>query len=75
MPADQPEVIDQDKLLGDFKDRYKRLIEDNQRMAKMIRGNEQQALKLQGAIETLEYCLGTENEAEPAPEVDNVDAA
>lgn len=75
MPADQPEVIDQDKLLGDFKDRYKRLIEDNQRMAKMIRNNEQQALKLQGAIETLEYCLGTENEAEPAPEVDNVDAA
>tara|TARA_A200000113_G_scaffold46135_1_gene37513 strand:- start:816 stop:1043 length:228 start_codon:yes stop_codon:yes gene_type:complete len=75
MPADQPEVIDQDKLLGDFKDRYKRLIEDNQRMAKMIRSNEQQALKLQGAIETLEYCLGTENEAEPAPEVDNVDAA
>ena len=75
MPADQPEVIDQDKLLGDFKDRYKRLIEDNQRMAKMIRGNEQQALKLQGAIETLESCLGTENEAEPAPEVDNVDAA
>ena len=75
MPADQPEVIDQDKLLGDFKDRYKRLIEDNQRMAKMIRNNEQQALKLQGAIETLEYCLGTENEAEPAPEVDNVAAA
>nr|BAR35390.1 hypothetical protein [uncultured Mediterranean phage uvMED] len=75
MPADQPEVIDQDKLLGDFKERYKRLIEDNQRMAKMIRNNEQQALKLQGAIETLEYCLGTENEAEPAPEVDNVDAA
>ena len=75
MPADQPEVIDQDKLLGDFKHRYKRLIEDNQRMAKMIRNNEQQALKLQGAIETLEYCLGTENEAEPAPEVDNVDAA
>ncbi len=75
MPADQPEVIDQDKLLGDFKERYKRLIEDNQRMAKMIRSNEQQALKLQGAIETLEYCLGTENEAEPAPEVDNVDAA
>ena len=75
MPADQPESVDQDKLLGDFKDRYKRLIEDNQRMAKMIRSNEQQALKLQGAIETLEYCLGTENEAEPAPEVDNVDAA
>ena len=75
MPADPPESVDQDKLLGDFQERYKRLIEDNQRMAKMIRSNEQQALKLQGAIETLEYCLGTENEAEPAPEVDNVDAA
>ena len=53
MPADQPESVDQDKLLGDFQERYKRLIEDNQRMAKMIRANEQQALKLQGAIETL----------------------
>tara|TARA_B100000927_G_scaffold201466_1_gene163117 strand:- start:3213 stop:3443 length:231 start_codon:yes stop_codon:yes gene_type:complete len=76
MPADQTETVDQEKLLGDFKDRYKRLIEDNQRMAKIIRNNEQQALKLQGAIETLEYCLGNgEEEAEAPPEVDNVDAA
>jgi|TARA_Y100000992_G_C21155419_1_gene438356 hypothetical protein len=75
MPADQPESVDQDKLLGDFQERYKRLIEDNQRMAKMIRANEQQALKLQGAIETLEYCLGKGEEADTGPEVDNVDAA
>ena len=38
-------------------------------MAQKIRQNEQQALKLQGAIETLEYIL-----SDGEPTVDNVDA-
>ena len=40
-------------------------------MAQKIRQNESQALKLQGAIETLEYILSDGNE----PTVDNVDAS
>ena len=57
MTADQPETVDQEKLLGDFKTRLAGMVEENQKMAQKIRSNEQQALKLQGAIETLEYIL------------------
>tara|TARA_B100000287_G_scaffold57555_1_gene50649 strand:+ start:2557 stop:2769 length:213 start_codon:yes stop_codon:yes gene_type:complete len=57
MTADVPETVDQEKLLNDFKTRLKAMVEENQQMAQKIRQNEQQALKLQGAIETLEYIL------------------
>ena len=42
------------------------MVEENQKMAQKIRSNEQQALKLQGAIETLEYIL------QPGEEVNEV---
>ena len=57
MTADVPETVDQEKLLSDFKTRLASMVEENQKMAQKIRSNEQQALKLQGAIETLEYIL------------------
>ena len=57
MTADAPETVDQEKLLSDFKTRLKAYVDENQQMAQKIRQNEQQALKLQGAIETLEYIL------------------
>ena len=57
MTADVPETVDQEKLLNDFKTRLRAMVEENQQMAQKIRQNEQQALKLQGAIETLEYIL------------------
>jgi|TARA_B100001996_G_scaffold243404_1_gene188373 hypothetical protein len=66
MTADQPETVDQEKLLGDFKTRLASMVEENQKMAQKIRSNEQQALKLQGAIETLEYIL------KPGEEVNEV---
>ena len=66
MTADQPETVDQEKLLGDFKTRLASMVEENQKMAQKIRSNEQQALKLQGAIETLEYIL------QPGEEVNEV---
>ncbi len=69
MTADVPETVDQEKLLNDFKTRLKAMVEENQQMAQKIRQNEQQALKLQGAIETLEYIL---DPGENLPE--NVDA-
>ena len=66
MTADQPETVDQEKLLGDFKTRLASMVEENQKMAQKIRSNEQQALKMQGAIETLEYIL------QPGEEVNEV---
>lgn len=67
MTADVTETVDQEKLLGDFKARYQQLLEDNKKMVEQIKANESQALKLLGAIETLEYLS-------QGPEVDNVDA-
>lgn len=69
MTADAPETVDQEKLLSDFKSRLKAYVDENQQMAQKIRQNEQQALKLQGAIETLEYIL-----KDGEPTVDSVDA-
>ena len=69
MTADAPETVDQEKLLSDFKTRLKAYVDENQQMAQKIRQNEQQARKLQGAIETLEYIL-----SDGEPTVDNVDA-
>ena len=55
MPADVTETQDPAELLGQFKERYQNLIGENQQLAKKIKDNEQTALKLLGAIETLEY--------------------
>jgi len=44
-----------EELTGEFKQRYSDLINENQSLAKKIKDNEQTALKLLGAIETLEY--------------------
>ena len=66
MTADVPETVDQEKLLSDFKTRLASMVEENLKMAQKIRSNEQQALKLQGAIETLEYIL------QPGEEVNEV---
>ena len=68
MTADAPETVYQEKLLSDFKTRLKAYVDENQQMAQKIRQNEQQALKLQGAIETLEYIL-----SDGEPTVDNVE--
>ena len=45
------------------------MIGENQKLANQIKQNETQALKLQGAIETLEYIL------QPGEEVDEVSTA
>tara|TARA_B100000287_G_scaffold434978_1_gene501247 strand:- start:2420 stop:2641 length:222 start_codon:yes stop_codon:yes gene_type:complete len=55
MPADVTEQMPPEQLLGDFKSRYDGLIKQNQELQRQIKQNETQALKLLGAIETLEY--------------------
>jgi hypothetical protein len=66
MTADVTETMDQDKLLGQFRDRYQALINQNKELTQQIKNNEAQALKLLGAIETLEY-LNPSEEEEEAP--------
>ena len=65
------EKISQEEMLAQFKTRYANFIEENKQLAAKIKENEIQALKLQGAIETLQY-YGAEPE-EGGEEVDNID--
>jgi len=55
MPVDVTEQKTPDELQREFKERYQALLGENQQLAKKIKDNEQTALKLLGAIETLEY--------------------
>ena len=55
MPVDVTETKSPGELTAEFKQRYSDLINENQSLAKKIKDNEQTALKLLGAIETLEY--------------------
>jgi|TARA_B100001094_G_C17682931_1_gene554296 hypothetical protein len=65
MPVDVTEQKTPDELQREFKERYQALLGENQQLAKKIKDNEQTALKLLGAIETLEYL----NPSEETPEV------
>ena len=67
MPAEVTETQDPAELLGQFKERYQALLGENQQLAKKIKDNESTALKLLGAIETLEY-LNTPTEETPPTE-------
>ena len=65
MTVDVPETLAPDKLLEQFKLRYESIIQENQQLAAKIRENEQTALKLQGALETIQYLY-----PEQTPEVE-----
>ena len=45
----------QPQMLTEFRERLQKLVAENQQLAAKIKENEATALKLQGAIETLEY--------------------
>jgi|TARA_Y200000002_G_scaffold342964_1_gene315172 hypothetical protein len=55
MPADVTESKEPSVLLQEFKDRYSNIQKETQQLQGKIRENESTALKLLGAIETLEY--------------------
>ena len=55
MTVETPETMDEKELLDDFKNRYTKLRDENQQLVAKVKENETQMLKLQGAIETLEY--------------------
>lgn len=58
------EKVSQDEMLSSFKQRYASLLDENQKLAAKIKENEVTALKLQGAIETLEYYSTQDEETE-----------
>lgn len=62
------EKVPADQMLAQFKEQLSKLITENQDMAAKIKQNEVTALKLQGAIETLEYFND-----EPEEEVDEAE--
>ena len=55
MPVDVTEQLPPEDLLAQFKQRYEGILQQNKELAQTIKQNETQALKLLGAIETLEY--------------------
>ena len=67
MPADVTETKDPTVLVGEFKERYQTLINENNQLSKKIKDNEATALKLLGAIETLEYLNPTQETEEETP--------
>lgn len=54
------EKVSQEEMLTSFQQRYASVIEENRKLAEQIKQNEITALKLQGAIETLQYYTNTE---------------
>ena len=55
MTSTPVEKVSQEEMLKNFQDRFQKLIDENQKLAAKIKENEQVALKLQGAMEALEY--------------------
>ena len=69
-PEQPVEKVSQTQMLTQLKERLQSLINENQELSKKIKDNEIVALKLQGAIEALEYY----DENPPGSEtVDNLD--
>tara|TARA_B100000131_G_scaffold8562_2_gene9016 strand:+ start:16625 stop:16807 length:183 start_codon:yes stop_codon:yes gene_type:complete len=60
--------MSQEDLLKDFETRFNALREENGNLANKVRENEQQMLKLQGAMETLNYLKQNESPQEETTE-------
>lgn len=66
------EKVPQEEMLGQFRDRLATLVNENEELAKKIKENEVTALKLQGAIETLEY-YGQQETASAPPDAEETE--
>ena len=68
--------VSQESMLKEFRERFANLTAETNQLAAKIKENEVTALKLQGAIETLEYYINppAEETASPPEEVDEVTA-
>ena len=71
------EKVSQETMLKQFKERFNAAIEENKQLSEKIKQNEVVALKLQGAIEALEYYNQTpeipaDDVASESTEIDNL---
>ena len=57
-----------EELLAQFREKYEALAKENQELARKIKENESQALKLLGAMETLNYLNTDAEETEETEE-------
>ena len=62
------EKVSQAEMLGQFTERFNAVVEENKKLAEKIKENEITALKLQGAIETLQYYAEEETMSAPPDE-------
>ena len=62
------EKVSQEEMLASFKERLSVIVEENKQLAEKIKQNEITALKLQGAIEALDYYTQEEETASAPPE-------
>ena len=70
------EQVGQPEMLRQFRERFAALVDENKKLAEKIKENEITALKLQGAIEALEYYNPETMSAPPDEEVvDEVETA
>ena len=73
--TDPVEKVSQETMLAQFKERLQNLVNENQEAAKKIKDNEVVALKLQGAIEALEYYQDNPPTGVPTPDIPADDVA
>ena len=64
------EKVSQEEMLQNFQTRLGSLLEENKKLAEQIKSNEVTALKLQGAIETLQYYNPEETMSHPPDEAE-----
>jgi hypothetical protein len=64
MTIDNTEVMEKEELLQQFRSRYENIVNENRQLSAKLKENENTALKLLGAIETLEYLTKDGSEVE-----------
>tara|TARA_B100000902_G_scaffold348361_1_gene356242 strand:- start:23 stop:271 length:249 start_codon:yes stop_codon:yes gene_type:complete len=67
------EKVSQEQMLAQFQERFNNTVKENEELARKIKENEVIALKLQGAIEALQYYQDTPAEEPPRPEEEVAD--
>ena len=66
------EKVSQEEMQSQFQSRYTALLEENKKLAAQSKQNEITALKLQGAVETLDYFIEKPEEPEDTDVTDEL---
>ena len=69
------EKVSQETMLQQFRERFNAAIEENKQLSEKIKQNDVVALKLQGAIEALEYYNENPPTGVPTPDIPADDVA